>query len=165
MSTLTPFQTVGPYLSLGLRDGAGALPSSFGGSRVTIRGRLLDGQQQGIPDGVLEWWHPTVGVLQRSLTCADGSFVLNTVRPGAVPGPGDRLQAPHFAIRVLGRGILTQYLTRMYFPDEPDTATDPILMRVPEGRRPTLIARRVAAGEYQFDVTVQGWNETVFFDF
>lgn len=164
VSTLTPFQTVGPFLSLGLRAGAGALPSP-GESPVVIRGRLLDGRQQGIPDGVLEWWHPTVGALRRSLTHTDGSFLLRTMRPTAVPGPGNRMQAPHFAVRVLGRGILTQYVTRMYFPDEPATTTDPILMLVPEQRRRTLIAQRVSADEYQFDVTVQGENETVFFDF
>jgi protocatechuate 3,4-dioxygenase alpha subunit len=67
-------------------------------------------------------------------------------------------------VRVLARGILTQYATRLYFADEPATAGDPILRLVPESRRQTLIAQPESASEYRFDVVVQGTNETVFFD-
>ena len=65
---------------------------------------------------------------------------------------------------MLGRGIQTQYVTRVYFEDEAETAGDPILNLVPAHRRQTLIARPTASREYRFDVVVQGENETVFFD-
>ena len=67
-------------------------------------------------------------------------------------------------MRVLGRGIQTHYMTRLYFADDPATAADPILKLVPEGRRQTLLAQRGSANQYRFDVVVQGQNETVFFD-
>jgi protocatechuate 3,4-dioxygenase alpha subunit len=159
---LTPFQTVGPYLSLGLR--AGMVPAVAESGLVTIRGRLLDGAGHGIPDGVLEFWHPHLCEVRRGLTGGDGSFAVTVARPRALDGPDGRQQAPHFAVRVLGRGILTQYYTRLYFPDEPRTATDLVLQLVPDARRGTLVALALAPDEYRFDVIVQGAGETVFFD-
>jgi len=167
VSNLTPFQTVGPYLRLGLRAALGPIPPSYPCQRIVIRGRLLDGRQTAIPDGVLEWWHPALPTLQRTPTEDNGTFVLETIKPGRVSAPTGlrNQQAPHFAVRVLGRGLLTQYITRVYFPDEPDTADDHILGLVPHDRRHTLIAQVVSPNEYRFDVVVQGADETVFFDF
>jgi protocatechuate 3,4-dioxygenase alpha subunit len=162
MALLTPFQTVGPYLHIGLRSGLGPIASTQ--PRVTIRGRVIDGKGDGIPDGVLEWWHPVLATVHRSMTGADGGFVFETVKPPPIDGPGRRPQAAHFAVRVLARGIQTQYVTRLYFADELSTALDPILAIVPEDRRHTLLAQRVSDSEYRFDVVVQGQNETVFFD-
>jgi protocatechuate 3,4-dioxygenase alpha subunit len=153
-------------LHLGLRLGVNASPDPDAGPRVVIRGRLLDGGTCGIPDGVIEWWHPSLRVVQRALTSDDGSYVLETVKPGKIPGPEGQDQAPHLAVRVLGRGIQTQYVTRLYFQDEAmANAVDPILNVVPPHRRHSVIARATAANEYRFDVIVQGdQNETVFFD-
>jgi protocatechuate 3,4-dioxygenase alpha subunit len=163
MGGLTPFQTVGPYLSLGLH--AGVVPAvEHDGPLVTIRGRLLDGAGQGIPDGVLEFWHPQLTEIRRSLTAADGSFAVTLSRPVGVAGSDARPPAPHLAARVLGRGILTQYYTRLYFPDEPLNDRDGVLQLVPESRRHTLIAIALSPPEYRFDVIVQGVGETVFFD-
>lgn len=152
MSLVTPFQTVGPYWSIGLRLGLEPLAATRSRARVVIRGRLLDGAGAGIPDGILEWWHPELTGIQRSTTEDGGSFRVETVK------------TPHLAVRVLGRGIQTQYVTRLYFADDPDVSSDPVLQLVPEHRRHTLLAQPTAAGEYWFDVVVQGENETVFFD-
>ncbi len=62
------------------------------------------------------------------------------------------------------RGILTEYLTRVYFADEPDNERDAVLQRVPADRRATLLAVPGAATEYHLDLVVQGERETVFFD-
>lgn len=152
MSTVTPFQTVGPYWSIGLRLGLEPLAATHPGARVVIRGRLIDGAGAGIPDGIVEWWHPALPAVQRATTDDGGSFLIETSR------------APHIAVRVLGRGIQTQYLTRLYFADDPDVASDPVLQLVPEHRRHTLLAQPIAASEYLFNVVVQGENETVFFE-
>ena len=74
------------------------------------------------------------------------------------------MHAPHFAVRVLARGILTEYLTRAYLDDEPDNARDVVLQLVPEDRRATLVAASSAPSEYHLDIVVQGEQETVFFD-
>ena len=157
MADLTPFQTVGPYLSIGLRAG---LRAAAGRDGITITGRLIDGRGEPIPDGILEWWHPSLPSVLRSTTEDEGRFVVHTNKPVVASGEG----APHLALRVLARGVLTQYVTRVYFDDEPGTADDPVLSLVPEERRQTLIARRQSANAYHFDVIVQGDRETVFFD-
>jgi protocatechuate 3,4-dioxygenase alpha subunit len=122
------------------------------GDRVVIRGRLVDGAGAGIPDGILEWWHPGLSEVQRSTTEDGGNFLIQIAK------------APHIAVRVLGRGILTAYLTRLYFADDPAITSDPVWNLVPEHRRHTLLAQPTVAGEYSFNVVVQGENETVFFD-
>jgi protocatechuate 3,4-dioxygenase, alpha subunit len=164
MPGLTPFQTVGPYSSIGLTAGLEPMTYPGGGSVIVIRGRLVDGAGQGIPDGVLEFWHPMFTGIGRVPTGDDGVFALTAMKPMAVDGPGGARQAPHFAVRVLGRGILTQYLTRVYLADEPANAHDPILAFVPPDRRETLIAQPTGAAEYRFDVILQGASETVFFE-
>ena len=54
---LTPSQTVGPYLSIGLPwpDGPAVVPEGTPGA-ITISGRLLDGEGAPIPDGLIETW-------------------------------------------------------------------------------------------------------------
>ncbi len=74
---------------------------------------------------------------------------------------------------VLARGLLDHLATRLYFAGDPANDTDPILRRVPEDRRGTLLAERaVVGGEtvYRFDIVLQGKGEraegeTVFFAF
>ena len=165
VAILTPFQTVGPYLGLGLRLGLGRVPIADDRHRILVTGRLLDGAGNGIPDGVLELWHPDCRLVQRALTDDDGAFVVETMKPGATLTPDRREQAPHLVVRVLGRGILTEYITRIYFADEPaKNAGDPVLALVPESRKSTLIASLASPHAYHLDVILQGPNETVFFD-
>ena len=160
---LTPFQTVGPFGSLGLRDCLSTPADASAGDRLTIRGRILDGHGQGVPDGVLELWHPGWLDYVRALTSDDGSYVVNVPRPEAFSSP-DGLHAPHIAVHVLGRGILTLYVTRIYFPDDPRNGADPVFALVPPDRRATLVAARDGEDSYHFDVVLQGDRETVFFD-
>lgn len=164
MPGITPFQTVGPFLSLGLRAGRRVMQSDTGHASIVVTGRLLDGMGAGIPDGALEFWHPAFTSIGRVLTDADGWFRLETTKPPPLAGAQGAVMAPHFAMRVLGRGILTQYVTRVYFDDEPATARDPVVALVPPDRRSTLIARLMEPHTYRFDVVIQGDRETVFFD-
>ena len=94
-------------------------------------------------------------------------FRFTTIKPGPVPGPKGAMQAPHLVVTVLMRGLLKHLLTRIYFPDDPGNAADPILQLVPEERRATLVAKRSAQAKatLQWNLILQGENETVFFDF
>jgi protocatechuate 3,4-dioxygenase alpha subunit len=161
---LTPFQTVGPYLHLGLRVARTPMTAPGLTTPIVIRGRLLDGAGAGIADGVLEFWAAGFAGVGRVWTEGDGGYRLEAVKPMSHRDATDAVHAPHFAVRVLARGILTEYLTRVYFGDEPDTDRDAVLQAVPADRRPTLIARVHAPGEYHLDIVVQGPDETVFFD-
>lgn len=179
-------QTVGPYLHIGLTwlVTRNIAPRGVPGERVTIQGRVVDGDGQGVNDAMIEIWqanahgryaHPEdtqKRPLQRAFrgfgrvpTDARGAFRFTTIKPGPVPGPGGRPQAPHLVVSVFMRGLLKHLATRIYFPDEPANARDPFLRLVPEERRATLVARRKREGVLEWNVILQGKDETVFFDF
>lgn len=165
MAGLTPFQTCGPYLHLGLRYGLGAMTSSDAGDAIVLHGRLLDGAGQGVPDGALEFWAPGFDGIGRVWTDADGGYRLDTRMPRTRVDDTGSTHAAHFAVRVLARGILTEYLTRVYFPGDPACERDAVLALVPARRRSTLVAiPGPGPAEYRFDVVIQGDHETVFFD-
>jgi protocatechuate 3,4-dioxygenase alpha subunit len=148
---LTPSQTVGPYLHIGL-------PDVQPGGAVVIRGRVLDGAGEALPDATVELWHGD-GIFGRSDTRA-GRFELVVSKPSGSDG-----RAPHFAVSVFARGLLQRVVTRMYFPDEAETnAADPVLAAVPAERRETLVAVAEPDGSLLFDIRLQGDGETVFFE-
>jgi protocatechuate 3,4-dioxygenase, alpha subunit len=156
------------------------------GERLRIEGRVFDGLQRPIPDALIEIWqadadgryaHPLQpgepqrgAIFQGFGRCPSndaGQFVFETVRPGAVLGPGGRPQAPHINVILGARGMARLAFTRLYFADDPALAGDAVLALVPEARRSTLLAKRVAEVPltYRLDLHLQGERETVFFDF
>ena len=163
MASLTPFQTVGPFLHLGLLAGRDPMTAEGLTTPIAITGRLLDGAGAGIEDGALEVWAAGFDGIGRVWTDAGGLYRLSAVKPRSRVDSSGVVHAPHFAVRVLARGIQTQYVTRVYFDDEATNERDTILAAVPEDRRATLIAAAVAPAAYRFDIVVQGDRETVFF--
>ena len=85
------------------------------------------------------------------------------LKPGPVPAPDGAPQAPHIAVTVLARGLLTRLVTRIYFPEEAEAnAADPVLRSLPDdAARATLVAARDGDG-YRFDIHLQGADETAF---
>ena len=194
MSNITPSQTVGPYFKYGLTPGRDyqwndafsndLVTPDVSGERIRIVGQVFDGDGNVVPDSMLEIWQadaqgrfadpldtraiPNAAFkgFGRCGTDANGGFSFHTIRPGAVPGPGGKPQAPHILLAVFARGMTQQAITRIYFEGEAANAADPILALVPAERRATLIAKREQDGvpAYRFDVHLQGDSETVFFD-
>jgi protocatechuate 3,4-dioxygenase alpha subunit len=183
----TTWQTVGPFFSIGFswlyRDNLAG--PGVSGERVEISGRILDGDGNPVPDGIVEIWqvnsqgkyaHPDdpqekkveEGFIGYGRVPTDGSgrFRFKTIKPGRVPGPDGSLQAPHLEISIFTRGLLRRLITRIYFPDEASNAEDFALGLVEPGRRETLVAKRIGeqAGELEWNVKLQGVGETVFFD-
>ena len=160
---LTPSQTVGPFFGVGLPYEKGeqvVAPGSAG--VIRIEGQVLDGNGDPVPDALLEIWQPATG-FGRARTDSEGAFSFWTTKPGAMPAPDGRVQAPHLNVTVFARGLLRHLVTRRYFPNEPDAnATDPVLNLVEPARRETLIATN-SGGLLHFDVRLQGERETVFF--
>jgi protocatechuate 3,4-dioxygenase alpha subunit len=169
---ITPSQTVGPYFGMMLRGRSECrqVTDATTGTRIVIEGQVFDGGGNVIPDALVETWQvdPPSDLHFNGYgwahTRGDGGFRFETVKPGRVPAPDGGEQAPHIVVSVMARGILTRFLTRIYFEDEASNADDPILALVPEERRDTLIARRVGDGRYLFNLVMQGAGETVFFD-
>lgn len=154
------------------------------GTRIRIEGIVFDGDNKPINDCMIEIWqadaqgryaHPRDNRAPntkfkgfgRSATDKAGVFAFDTIKPGAVPGPGGKPQAPHIVVCIFSRGMLRQIYTRLYFDDEPANAADPILTMVPADRRGTLIAHKQPGADpalYRFNIRVQGGDETVFFE-
>jgi protocatechuate 3,4-dioxygenase, alpha subunit len=175
---LTPSQTVGPFLSIGLTWTDGHLVVAEGSpGAIRISGVVTDGAGAPVPDGVIETWqadadgrfdHPDdprgasgsgFRGFGRCPTDEEGRYQIVTVKPGAI-GDG---QAPHIDVTVLARGLLDRVVTRIYFPDEAEAnAVDPLLSSLPPDRVATLVAEPVGAGELRFDIRLQGERETVF---
>ena len=182
---ITPAQTAGPYLRIGLlRNLIGSEVVDPGDPRaIRIRGRLSDAAGDGVPDGMVETWQANAagryrhraddrdeppledGFLGfgRSGTEDDGRFEIVTVKPGRVPWPDGGLQAPHVEVVVFARGLLKHAVTRLYFPDEVEAnAADPVLSRLrPEQREPLVAVAE--DGGLRFDICLQGPAHTTFF--
>ena len=182
---LTPSQTVGPYLRIGLLHGpiTNRLVDETDARAIKISGVLLDGAREPVPDGVVEIWqanaagryaHPADDREEipledgftgfgRSGTEDAGRFGFVTVKPGRIPWVDGRLQAPHLLVGVFARGLLKRVATRMYFPDdEAANAQDPVLLGLDLDERATLVAR-AEDGAFFFDIVLQGAGQTTFF--
>jgi len=183
----TTSQTVGPFFLIGLQwlfvDNL--VGPGVSGERVEIEGRVLDADGQGVPDAMLELWqanahgkyaHPEDTQAKsvepgfhgygRVPTAEDGTFRFTTIKPGRVPGPDGKLQAPHIVVSVFMRGLLRRLITRIYFPDDATNSEDFALNLVESNRRGTLVARKSTKrdGLLEWNVVLQGPEETVFFD-
>lgn len=150
---------------------------------------MYDGNGDPVPDALVELWGPdpdgevprvdgsmrrdpaTGGFLGRNgveftgfgriATDANGHWSARTLRPGT-RGRG----APHLSVCVFARGLLVHLFTRIYLPDDQAAlAADPLLSRLDEERRGTLVAGDRGNGTYRFDIRLQGEGETVFLEF
>ena len=170
MSVATAAQTIGPYWHL-IDDPALADLTRFGapGERVTLRGTIRDGDGVPVTDACIELWQSSPAASDifpgygRCATDSTGGYRITTIKPGPVPGQGNTLQAPHVALNILARGIITRLYTRAYFDGEKLNETDPVLNLIdPAARRATLVARAEGTGVWHLDIRLQGEGETVF---
>ena len=192
----SPSQTAGPYVHIGCVPNfcgiEGVYPADLGaamvtertrGRRITVSGTVIDGTGTPLRDALIEIWQADAdgfytgdprgpgdpeftGWGRRAGDYRTGEWSFETIRPGRVPFPDGRLQAPHILFWIVARGINVGLNTRMYFPDEAEAnAEDPILTRIEhQNRVPTLIAQKTGQDAYRFDIRLQGEGETVFFD-
>jgi protocatechuate 3,4-dioxygenase alpha subunit len=192
---VTPSQTVGPFFAYGLTSNGkydwndafsnNLVTPDTSGERVRVEGRVFDGDDQPVADCMLEIWqadaqgrfsdpqdqcalpNSSFKGFGRSATDGNGGYAFDTIKPGTVPDPDGKPQAPHLLLAVFARGMLLHLYSRIYFDGEAANAADPVLALVPADRRATLIATRqpgTGNAVYCFDIRLQGDNETVFFD-
>ncbi|MCF0090217.1 MULTISPECIES: protocatechuate 3,4-dioxygenase subunit alpha [Streptomyces] len=185
----TPSHTVGPFYGYALPFPGGEDVAPLGHpDTVTVHGYVRDGEGAPLPDALIEVWGAdpggrvpkadgslrrdpaSGGYLGRNgveftgwgrvQTDADGHWYVRTLRPGARGN-----SAPYLSVCVFARGLLVHLFTRIYLPgDEAALAADPLLRRLDEERRATLIARDEGAA-YRFDIRLQGEGETVFLEY
>jgi protocatechuate 3,4-dioxygenase, alpha subunit len=181
----TPSQTVGPFFHFGLTCNNVLVDDQTRGQRINIKGRVIDGDGQIVPDAMIEIWQPDAqGIFNSSAdprhaevdphfrgmgradTKSAGYFSFKTVKPGRIAWDSETFQAPHINIRVFARGMLIHVVTRLYFSDEESNQTDPVLNSIEADRRHTLIAQLEQSEDlptYCMNIVLQGEGETVFF--
>ena len=167
-SRVTPGQTVGPFFhgALCATEQRDLAPRGAAGA-LALTGRVVDGAGVPVTDALVELWASDGqgGAFGRAPTDAAGEFRFSVAKPGALPGPGESLQAPHLCVSLFARGLLHRLVTRLYFPDEPDAnARDPLLQSLPPARRALLVARADGPHALRFEIALQGPAETPFLD-
>lgn len=182
---ITPSQTVGPYVHIGLVNPGAEIIAHEGetsSDQVEVTVVVRDGGNHPISDAMVEIWQagdegtynspldPRVGDaatdkgfrgLGRGFADRDGAVTFTTIVPAEVMD-----EAPHLKVGIFARGMLERLYTRMYFPENADAnEADPVYQLVDEPRRHLLVAEATDGG-YRFDVQVQSEDpeaETPFF--
>lgn len=189
----SPSQTAGPYVHIGCAPSAAGLDGMYGGrdlgavmrrdghagEAVAIEGCVHDATGSPVRDALLEIWQADAngrfagqagadpafdGWGRRPTDAETGLYRFETVRPGRVPWPDGRMQAPHIGLWIVARGINVGLYTRIYFEGDPSNDEDPLLARIEHRHRVATLMARPAGGAWRFDVRLGGEDETVFFD-
>lgn len=154
------------------------------GDRISITGTVFDGTGNALTDAMVEIWQADANGIhaggdprgdpdpnfsgwgRKAGDAETGIWRFDTIKPGPVAHRDGHMMAPHITFWVVARGINIGLHTRMYFPEEDAAnAQDPVLARIEHKNRiSTLIATRESDGMYQFNIHLQGPQETVFFD-
>jgi protocatechuate 3,4-dioxygenase beta subunit len=160
------------------------------GQRITVSGRVLDGDGRPVVGTLIEVWQPNAAGryrhavddhpapldpnftgVGRCLTDADGRYRFVTIKPGSYPWRNhpNAWRPAHIHFSLFGRAFTQRLITQMYFPDDPLFFQDPIFNSVPEPARSQLISRfDLGLTEpdwslgFAWDIVLRGRNAAVF---
>jgi protocatechuate 3,4-dioxygenase, beta subunit len=159
------------------------------GERITVSGRVLDGDGRPVAGQLVEIWQanaagryihkrdqhpapldPNFTGTGRCLTGADGAYKFTTIRPGPYPWRNHRnaWRPAHIHFSLFGTSFTQRLVTQMYFPGDPLLALDPIYQSIIDAKaRDALIASYDHAASvpelslgYRWDVILTGRNRT-----
>ena len=125
----TPEQTEGPYFKPSSPERNDLLEDGVNGDRLVVGGTVLGTDCKPIGNALLDFWqadgdgeYDNDGFRLRGhqFTDSRGRFTLTTVVPGLYPG---RTRHIHVKVQKRDGDVLT---TQLYFPDEPQNASDGI---------------------------------------
>lgn len=150
------------------------------GERIVVHGRVLDEDGRGVPNALIEVWQanaagryvhlteihpapldPNFTGAGRTMTGADGSYKLITIKPGAYPwGNHHNAWRPaHIHFSVFGHAFVSRLVTQMYFPGDPLFQFDPIFNSNPDEK-----ARARMVSSFDLEATVPEWALAYKFD-
>jgi protocatechuate 3,4-dioxygenase beta subunit len=122
-------QTAGPFYTPDTPERQSLLEPGMPGTRLVVTGHVYNTDCQPVPGALLDFWqaddagvYDNQGYRLRGHQFADedGGFSLETIVPGLYPG---RTRHIHVIAQAPNQPVLT---TQLYFPDEPDNASDGI---------------------------------------
>jgi len=164
--TPTSEMTLGPFFPREFAQGANDLTLVSGkraeGEVIEITGCVTELDGKPLDNVVVEIWqadakgrydNPDFFGWGRAATDARGVYSFRTIRPGPVQG-----RVPHINFLILYSGLMRQLQTTMFF----DRVADPVLDRVKHRER--LVAKKLSAQSFAFDLRLRGDGETPFFD-
>jgi protocatechuate 3,4-dioxygenase, beta subunit len=163
------------------------------GSRIVVRGRVLDGNGRPVRRQLVEIWQanaagryvhqrdqhpapldPNFTGTGRCLTDDAGWYSFTTIKPGPYPWHNhhNAWRPAHIHFSLFGTDFTQRMITQMYFPDDPLFAFDPIYQSITDERSR---ARLVAAYDhdssrhdfllgYRWDIVLTGSHATLMED-
>ena len=182
MAKPTPSQTVGPFFARELlwKDG-GTVLFAGRGDRITLTGRVFDGNGAPIYDALFETWQADAAGkfpsgddgsrpygYGRVSTDTDGRYAIETIMPGSFKGPGGETYAPQISVAIFARGLLKALQTRVFLAPLEAIKDDPLARAIGDpDRLRTLIAARDSSDPkiYRLDVRLPGAGEAVFIEY
>jgi protocatechuate 3,4-dioxygenase beta subunit len=159
------------------------------GERITVSGRVLDGDGRPVAGQLIEIWQanaagryvhkrdqhpapldPNFTGTGRALTGPGGSYRFTTIKPGPYPWKNhlNAWRPAHIHFSLFGTEFTQRLVTQMYFPGDPLFALDPIFQSVTDERaREALVASydhtesvpEFSLG-YRWDIILTGANRT-----
>lgn len=144
------------------------------GERMTVRGRLVDGDGRPVRGQLIEIWQanaagryihkrdqhpapidPNFTGVGRCITDEDGNYLFTTIKPGPYPWRNHRnaWRPAHIHFSLFGTEFTQRMITQMYFPGDPLFALDPIYQAITD---PAARARLVSA--YDHDYSEHEWS-------
>ena len=159
------------------------------GERITVSGRVLDGDGRPVAGQLVEIWQanasgryvhqrdqhpapldPNFTGTGRCLTGPDGSYKFTTIKPGPYPWKNhhNAWRPAHIHFSLFGTAFTQRLVTQMYFPGDPLFALDPIYQSITDARaREALLAsydHALSEPEfslgYRWDIILTGSNRT-----
>jgi protocatechuate 3,4-dioxygenase beta subunit len=139
------------------------------GSRITVGGRVLDGDGRPVAHQLVEIWQanaagryahlrdqhpapldPNFTGQGRCLTDADGWYKFTTIQPGPYPWRNhlNAWRPAHIHFSLFGTDFTQRLVTQMYFPGDPLFPLDPIFQSVTDPK-----AREALIATYEHDLT------------
>jgi protocatechuate 3,4-dioxygenase beta subunit len=139
------------------------------GSRITVGGRVLDGDGRPVAHQLVEIWQanaagryahlrdqhpapldPNFTGQGRCLTDADGWYKFTTIQPGPYPWRNhlNAWRPAHIHFSLFGTDFTQRLVTQMYFPGDPLFPLDPIFQSVTDPK-----AREMLIATYEHDLT------------
>jgi protocatechuate 3,4-dioxygenase beta subunit len=144
------------------------------GERITVRGRVLDGDGRPVLHQLVEIWQANAGGryihkrdqhpaaidphftgVGRCLTNDDGGYTFTTIKPGPYPWRNhhNAWRPAHIHFSLFGNEFTQRLVTQMYFPGDPLFALDPIYQSIADqDARDRLVAT------YDHDESVHEWS-------
>ncbi|PRY69176.1 protocatechuate 3,4-dioxygenase beta subunit [Glaciihabitans tibetensis] len=140
------------------------------GERITVTGRVVDGDGRPVRGQLIELWQansagryvhkrdqhpapldPNFTGVGRVITGEDGSYRFRTIKPGPYPWKNhtNAWRPAHVHFSLFGSQFTQRLVTQMYFPGDPLFALDPIYQSIVD---PAARARLI--GTYDHDTSV-----------